>query len=182
MKIRKIWIDDYQDTISMNVAFEKGQTNALYRLLDGIGTIDPQKDYDVSIKPKKKKRTLDANAYFWTLLGKLGDALKQSDMDLYRQYIRDTGAFQIIPIREDLIQHWEKIWGAKGLGWLCEDLGECRMHKGYHNIKSYYGTSAYDSKEMAKLIDLVVDDCKTQGIETLPPTELNRIKEMWGGG
>ena len=32
---------------------------------------------------------------------------------------------------------------------------------------------------MARLIDLVVEDCKQQGIETLPPEKLERMALEW---
>lgn len=66
-----------------------------------------------------------------------------------------------------------------GIGWLCEDLGECRNIKGYHNIKSYYGSSVYDTKEMSHLIDMIVEDCKALGIPTETPEEIERIKQLW---
>ena len=45
---------------------------------------------------------------------------------------------------------------------------------------NYYGSSFYSVEEMAHLIDLVVQDCKELGIETIPPEELERLKNMWG--
>jgi hypothetical protein len=37
-----------------------------------------------------------------------------------------------------------------------------------------------DKKEMAHFIDGIVFECKQLGIETLPPDELERLKEQWG--
>ena len=34
---------------------------------------------------------------------------------------------------------------------------------------------------MARLISLVSQDCREQGIETLSPAELDRLEEEWGG-
>jgi hypothetical protein len=35
---------------------------------------------------------------------------------------------------------------------------------------------------MSRLIDMVVDDAKSVGVETLTPVELARLKEDWGRG
>ena len=139
--------------------------------------------YELKIEKIKKKRSLDSNSYFWVLVGKIAQVTKaKSREDIYRSYIRETGAYEILPIREDAIERWKQIWQAKGEGWVTSDLGECRNLKHYHNIKCYYGTSVYDSKEMAHLIDLVVQDAKDLGIETLPPDELERMKSLWMNG
>ena len=42
----------------------------------------------------------------------------------------------------------------------------------------YYGSSTYDSKQMARLIDNIVQDCKAVGVETATPQELARLKEV----
>ena len=50
---------------------------------------------------------------------------------------------------------------------------------GCTNVILYYGSSSYDTEQMSSLIDLLVDDCKAQGIETATPDELARYKEEW---
>jgi hypothetical protein len=164
------------------IPVNKGDFNAVHSLLTDLGTIDPKKDYEVSISLKKKKRSLDANAYLWTLLGKLGSAVTPplSKERVYQKYIKDFGVYQIVPIREDAILRWCVIWENQGLGWLCEDMGECKNTKGYHNILCYYGSSTYTTKEMSRLIDAVVEDCREMGIETLTPNELEELKQKWG--
>ena len=44
---------------------------------------------------------------------------------------------------------------------------------------AWYGSSVYDSKEMSKLVDNIVEECKTQNIETMTPAELEILKEAW---
>jgi hypothetical protein len=41
------------------------------------------------------------------------------------------------------------------------------------------GTSLYNTSEMARFIDMVVQEAKEEGIETLPPAELERMKAAW---
>lgn len=161
---------------------DKREINLLQKILERLGRIDPNKDYEVSIKPQKAKRSLDANAYLWVLIGKLGQVLKKPDSEVYREYIRDNGVFQIVPIREDSIDRWIESWKHNGIGWVCEDLGVCRNTPGYHNIKCYYGGSTYTTKEMARLIDAVVWDCNEQGIDTMTPNQIEEMKQKWGVG
>lgn len=180
MKLKEKFIELLYDGPKLTLTFQKGENHAVVRLFESIGTIEPDKDYEVSIKPKKRRRSLDANAYMWTLIGKLGEKLCKPDAEIYRQVIKDNGVFEIVPIKQGAIKRWTETWGENGTGWICEDLGECRNTKGYHNIKCYYGSSTYTTKEMSRLIDSVVDECKAQGIETLTPSELERLKQEWG--
>jgi hypothetical protein len=116
----------------------------------------------------------------WVLVGKLGEKLQCSDLEIYRQLIKENGVFQIVPIREDAISTWIDNWQKNGTGWVCDDLGECKNTKGYHNIKCYFGTSRYNAKEMSRIIDAVIYECKSQGIPTDTPDEIERIKSLWG--
>ncbi|MFQ8836333.1 MAG: hypothetical protein ACLR8L_00235 [Oscillospiraceae bacterium] len=47
-------------------------------------------------------------------------------------------------------------------------------------IRAYYGSSRYNAKQMGRIIDLVVEDAKDLGIETLTPDELARMNLEWG--
>lgn len=136
------------------------------------------KPYIATIKEYRKHRSLDANAYFWTLCGKLALKIGISVNEIYREYIKNIGGnFAVIQIRDDLKEAWIKNWESHGIGWVCEDLGE--SSEGYSNIATYYGSSTYDSRQMSRLIDMVVQDCKEQGIETLTPNELALMKSRW---
>ncbi|MGB4293600.1 MAG: hypothetical protein WBJ37_12055 [Bacteroidales bacterium] len=139
------------------------------------------KDYTVKIEPYKEKRSNDANAYYWTLAGKLSAKLGISNVEIYRQHIKDIGDnYEILPIRNDAVDKFTQAWQKNGIGWLTSIIGKSKL-KGYTNIMAYYGSSTYDSKQMARLIDLMVEDCKLQGIETLTPAEIERMKGAWGG-
>lgn len=132
------------------------------------------------IKRETKRRSLDANAYCWALLGRLGAKLGISPEEAYRQYIPDIGDnFHIVPIRSGRVEQWEKLWEGGHVGRICDDLGESRKTPGYHNIRCFIGSSDFDTRQMGRLIDMVIEDCKAQGIETLPPDTIAAMKEEW---
>ena len=41
------------------------------------------------------------------------------------------------------------------------------------------GSSEYDTREMASFIDGVVTEARELGIDTIPTTEIEKMKEMW---
>lgn len=140
------------------------------------------KVYTAEIKEKRARRSLDANAYAWVLIGKIAADRMLGKTEVYKEYIKEMSAYEIVPIKAEAAEKWMSNWGQKGLGWLCEDMGQCRNTEGYRNIKCYFGSSTFDSREMSHLIDMVVADCKELGIETATPGELARIKQTWGMG
>lgn len=180
MKIKNIFLELLYDGPRLTITFAKGENKAVARLYEAIGGIDPEKDYDVTVKRKRRKRSLDANAYLWVLIGKLGEAMTLPNTEVYRQYIGEMHTYTIVPIKADEVEEWQEMWNRGHLGWLCEDMGPCRNLPGHHYMKCYRGSSTFNQKEMSQLIDMVVQDCKEQGVETATPNELERMKQEWG--
>lgn len=138
-----------------------------------------EKKYVADIKEYRERRSLDANAYMWVLVGKLSGKLGLPPEEIYRAAIRDVGDnYEVMPVRNDALERWKAIWQSNGLGWLCEEIGPSKI-EGYTNVRNFYGSSAYDKSQMSRLIDNIVQDCKAQGIETLTPDELARLTEEW---
>ena len=55
--------------------------------------------YDLEVKEHRKKRSLDANAMAWKLLGELAAVMKVPSEEIYRDYIRDVGGnYEIVPV------------------------------------------------------------------------------------
>lgn len=136
--------------------------------------------YDLEVKEHRQKRSLDANAYAWVLINKLADAMRLPPTIVYKQAIQNVGGnYEIIPVREEAAGHFKQIWEAKGLGWPCVDMGKSKI-AGYRNLRAYYGSSTYDTRQMSQLIDNLVQDCKALDIETMTPEKLALLMEEWG--
>lgn len=132
----------------------------------------------VDIKQYRAKRSLDANAYCFVLCQKIAEVLRTTKEEVYKKAIREVGQFEIIPIRNDAVNSWIERWSHKGLGWFAEVLEDSKL-EGYKKVISYFGSSVYDSREMAILIDFIINECKELEIETLPPAEIQRLKAGW---
>lgn len=133
--------------------------------------------YDLEIKEHRQKRSLDANAYSWVLINKIADALRLTPKEVYQQAIQDiAGNHEIIPIKTEAADKFKQVWESQGLGWPCVDIGRSKID-GYRNMKAYYGSSTYDTRQMSLLIDHLIQDCKALDIETLPPDKLALLLE-----
>ena len=135
--------------------------------------------YTLTIKVFRKKRSLDANAYAWVLIGKLADAMRIPPTIVYKNAIQNIGGnYEVIPIREQAADKFKEVWEKQGLGWPCVDMGPSKI-QGYRNLRAYYGSSTYDTRQMSQLIEALIQDCKALDIETLSEERLSAMMEGW---
>lgn len=137
------------------------------------------KDLDIEIKIHREKRSLDSNAYLWVLCDKIAQKINSTKIEVYRKAIREVGVFEVLPIKKEAVKRFIENWQHNGIGYLCESTGKSKL-EGYENAFAYYGSSSYDSKEMSRLIDYIVEEAKELGIETLTPEQLKSMNESWG--
>lgn len=132
------------------------------------------KDLSIEVKRWRERRSLDANAYLWVLLQKMAEVLHSSKDEMYLEMLDKYGQFASMLVRPDAVDRMTEYWrtvrvlGEVGVG------SECRVE-----MLCFYGSSTYDTREMAVLIDGVVSECRELGIETLPPDELAALKDAW---
>lgn len=140
----------------------------------------------IELKKYRKKRSLDANAYYWQLLTKLAGVLKVSNSAMHNMLLRQYGELELfdgkiiysyIPDTDEAENkalesdtfHLKPTSHIK--------IGkDGQAYRGYQLIR---GSSTYDTKEMSRLIDGLVSACKDVGIETIPPEELKRMMEVY---
>ena len=156
--------------------FEINEKNDFKLLVDELKECEK---LSIEVKPYRQKRSLDANAYCWVLIDKLAEKLRESKENIYRQYITNIGGnSEIVCVKNNAVERLCSGWQRNGLGWQT-DTFESKI-EGCTNVILYYGSSVYDSAQMARLLDLIIQDCKEQGIPTETPNEIAKLKSMWG--
>lgn len=129
--------------------------------------------YDLTIKTHRNKRSLNANAYMWSLICKIADIVRSEKDAIYIEELRKYGQFDIVELRSEADP---KTW------WKYYDIiGEVK-HDGisFRQVKVYRGTSEYDSREMAIILDGVINDATEMGIPTITDVQIERMKGAWG--
>lgn len=139
----------------------------------------------IKIDKYREKRSLDANAYFWLLCGKLADKLTDEKVqytkeDIYIKAIKEIGVYKdfqnLSPSEAKTLQH---AWELLGTGWITEQVDY--MQDGENVvIRCYYGSSKYNKKQMSRLIDNIVQDCEAVGIDTKTPDQIAEMLSLWG--
>lgn len=136
------------------------------------------KPYTADIKKYRQKRSLDANAYAWKLMDELAQAIRSTKEEVYRRAVREVGIFKDFHLQENEVQSFCKLWERQGIAWVTERL-DYQQDGNNAVIRAYYGSSVYNTRQMSRLIDYIVEDCKAVGIETLTPEKLAALKEDW---
>lgn len=134
--------------------------------------------YDCEIKQHREKRSLNANSYAWVLLDKLAEAVQSTKEELYLQKVQEVGPFKDFTLTESEAKTFRVAWEKLGTGWPTEQV-DYDQDGDKVVIRAYYGSSTYNTKRMSRLIDSIVEDCKSVGIETLPPDKIQAMKEDW---
>lgn len=158
-----------------NITFSINEKNDVIKCFDELSQCEK---LSIKIAKYRKKRSLNANSYFWLLCGKLSEKMGIPKIDIYREYIRNIGVFRMVEINEKAVDTLITAWQLNGIGWLAERVDKSKID-GFVIVCLYYGSSTYNTQQMSLLIDNVVQDCKEQGIETLTPTELETLKTEW---
>jgi len=133
--------------------------------------------YVAELKEYRVKRSLSANDYLWVLCQKIAEIIKSTKNEVYIESIRAKGQFTTLTIGREAAETFIKKWAMRGLGWYAE-LVDGQDEENIQVI-AYYGSSVYDSREMAVLLDYIIQEAQYLGIETAAPNELLRMKQQW---
>ena len=136
-----------------------------------------EKEICFEIKRKGKKRSLDANAYCWVLIGKIAEKMSLPKNEVYRREIIEHGIYRVHCLQDDDVDEECADWCSFGLGFQVEKFPS-KIH-GCTNVMFYKGSSYYNTQQMAKLIDGIMQDAESLGIPTITDEQAERLIGKW---
>jgi hypothetical protein len=138
------------------------------------------KKLHIEIKKEFNLRSLDANRYFWKLLSEACDNLGLNEIEEYKRRVKNLGIFRQFRIESYNVPTFEAMWNDKGIAWFCE-VCDTQIIAGidFKIINAYYGSSSYNTRQMSRLINDLVQDCRSIGIETEPDEKIRKMLEEW---
>ena len=139
--------------------------------------LNEKKTFDITIEQHREKRSINANNYSYALQDKIAKKLNRSLDDIHKQMVLDYGVLETYSIRKDAFA------SAKRLFDYFEVLGESEVNgKTFIHVKAGIGTHNYNTLEMSKFLDGVVQEAQQLGIETRTPKQLAELKSLWEQG
>ena len=142
-----------------------GTKNELIKYL-----LEQQEEKKFEVKEYFKKRSKDQNAYYWELLNKLSKKLIIPTEELHFELIKKS-----CPFEEYLVPNEASLRGIRYYEVLAKKQVKNKVFK---IIRVYVGSSDLDTKEMIVLLDNLIEECKEQGIETMTPDELAKMRSL----
>ena len=131
------------------------------------------------IKQERPKRSLNANAYCWVLVGEIAEIAGLPNDAVYETMLqRYSKAYTYIIVKPEAAD--QTIATLKDAHIYAYPIGDRQIDgKDGIQLQLFWGSSTFDTKQMSRLIDGIVGEAKELGIETATPDELARMKQEW---
>lgn len=134
---------------------------------------------DIVARRHRERRSLNANSYFHVLCEKLAAKLGTTNTAMKNKMISEYGCTDIELgkiILEDSVD-WMEIESLHLRPTAAvRTLNDGKLYRVYYVMR---GSHTYNTAEMARLIDGAVQEAKEQGIETMTPEQIERMKALW---
>jgi hypothetical protein len=102
----------------------------------------------------------------------MAEVLNTSKDELYLKALKGYGRYTYVVVKNEAVEMFKQLYK------LTEEVGQTKNGEGTQ-LLCYFGSSLYDSKEMATLINGVVSEAKEIGIETMTPAEIEQMNSQW---
>jgi hypothetical protein len=133
------------------------------------------KELEVEITIQRKRRSLNANAYLWQLLGQMAAVLRTDKDEVYLTMLERYGVYTHICVKPAAVEKVKKEWRT------VRELGEVTINgQKAIQLQCYFGSHSYNSKEFSVLLNGVLDEAKELGIETLSKADKDLLLKEWG--
>lgn len=151
--------------------FEINERNDFELIVDDLKEKDK---LSIEVKPYRERRSLNANAYAWSLIGQIADIVRAGKDEIYLKLLKRYGQSELISVLSHVpIGNYVKYY---------EEAGESKLNgKMFTHYRVFKGSSEFDTREMSIFIDGVVSEAKDLGIQTETPNQLAEMKARWGG-
>lgn len=143
------------DTGDLEITFAVSDYNSK------ANTEELEKDlYSLEIKKPRSKRSLNQNAYLWSLVHELALKMDEDDMDVYIKLLNETKAkYEILKVLAVAENDLKKCFRVV-------KMIKYDDNKEYAYFQCYYGSSSFTTEEMNKLINTAVSWCNELNIPT----------------
>ena len=136
------------------------------------------KEVNIEIKQAHKRRSLTANAYAWALIDMISEKTGVRKSEVYRNAIKEIGGVsETVCVQDKAVDRLREGWSKNGLGWQTDTFPS--KIDGCTCVVLYYGSSCFDSKQMAQLIDWLIQDAEAIGIPTLTEAQAATLVGRW---
>lgn len=177
-------LTDADGSLVLSLRVPKGETYTAKQTVAAIrtGLASGKERLTAAVGWYKETRSLNANAYFHLLVGKIAEAMNLGADEVKVKMVLDYGAVAT-ECGEPVFVALPKAANASDYYTYARWISDFTAKNGkeYSQYIFYKRTHTLDKTEMARLIDGVVYEAQELGIETRTPEELASLIENWEG-
>ena len=145
------------------------------------------KTYSVEIKEYRKKRSIDQNSLYWSVLTQFARAMHMSNLEAHNRMLRDYGqikrfgdkiAYVVLPDTDEVERQTLEAETEH-----LKPTSQVKIGKDGMTYRTYImlkGSSSYDTAEMTRLIDGLIRECEYVGLEVLSERTRSLLEEFNG--
>lgn len=145
-------------------------------------------DMKWDIQEHKDKRSLSQNAYYWMLAGKVATHTARFGAnvnEIHNRNLRELGLREYIndqPICLYILDTEEAERAALNAdSYHIKPTSQTRVSKDGQVFRCYVmlrGSHTFNTQEMSALVDLMIQEAKAVGVETISPQDLASIRQL----
>ena len=129
---------------------------------------------DITFQKHREARSLDANGLMWVCLQQIAQQLGITKWDAYLRELKEWGQFTYIVVKERAVEDFRKMWRET------EIVGKVNIN-GQTGVQllCYYGSHLYNTKEFSVLLDGIIQDMKSIGLQPPASKEMQQALALW---
>ena len=132
------------------------------------------KKLQATIEQHRKRRSRNANALLWEILGQMASVLHTDKDSLYLEMLARYGIYTHVVVKPNVVDRVKAEWRT------VRELGEVTINgQTGIQLQCYFGSSTYNSKEFSVLLDGVIGEAKEIGLDVADPNEVKNLLEEW---
>lgn len=130
----------------------------------------------ITVTIKREGRSRDANSALWHLIGEMAVKLHTTKEELYRELLKRYGVFTHLVVKREAVASLNKLWNGAVV-----ELGEIPMRNDQIGVQLqvYYGSSTYDTKQFARLLDGAISEAGEMGIHLISAKDRDLLLDNW---
>lgn len=127
----------------------------------------------IKIDKHREKRSLEANAYAWVLIGKIADCVGASKDEIYLELLKRYGQTYVTKVKHEEVEIFKrdhKYW---------EEHEKLESEEKAQYFRVWVGSSRYNTEEMSKFIDGIVSEAVELDIDVRTPDQIAEMLSLW---
>lgn len=131
-------------------------------------------DLDITIDKHRNHRSVNANKLLWECIRRIAMETGRDKWTEYLELLRDYGKYTYLVAKPEAVEAVKRQWRET------EVLGKISVN-GTEAVQMlcYFGSSTYNTKEFAALLDGAINQMRCLGLDVPPSGDVKRALDRW---